>query len=108
MTLIYPRVKPLTLERAEELGADPRRQHLIDQILFASTIEEVNAALLTRHAWLVANPDDIGVLEIGELLAYLEEDLAEPEVPNAVTVAAPPSERRVRDIVDGAGVKPHS
>jgi len=108
MTLIYPRVKPLTLERAEELGADPRRQHVIDQILFASTIEEVNAALLTRHAWLVANPDDIGVLEIGEVLAYLEEDLAGPEEPDSVQTAAATSEQRGRDIVDGAGVKPHS
>lgn len=105
MTLIYPRVKPLTRERAEELGADPRRQRLFDQILSASTPEEVTAATLTHHAWLVANPDDFAALEAGELLAYLEEYFAGTEVSDAVPAAAPTSEQRVRDVVDSAGVK---
>lgn len=108
MTLTYPRVKPLTRERAEELGADPRRQRLFDQILSASTLEEVTAATLAQHAWLVASPDDFAVLEAGELLAYLEEDLAGPEVPDAVSAAAPTSEQHVRDTVNSAGVKPRS
>ena len=94
MTLIYPKVKPLTPERAEELAADPRRQRVVDQILSASTLEEIAAAKLAHHAWLVANPDDVGVLEIGELLAYIEEDLADPEAPEIATTSG---DRRVVD-----------
>jgi len=72
----YPPIQPLSPERARELVADPARQHVLDQIRVATTREQINAAWQAHRAWLVANPDDIGVLEAGEDLAYAEEGLA--------------------------------
>ena len=72
----YPPIQPLTPDRARALVADPARQHLLDQIMAATTREEIDAAWQAHRAWLVANPDDIGVLEAGEDLAYAEEALA--------------------------------
>jgi hypothetical protein len=73
----YPSIQPLSPERARVLVADPARQHVLDQIMAATTREEIEAAWQAHHAWLVANPDDIGVLEAGEDLAYAEEALAD-------------------------------
>jgi hypothetical protein len=55
--------------------ANPARQRLLDQIMAATTREEIDAAWRAQRSWLVANPDDIGVLEAGEDLAHAEEAL---------------------------------
>lgn len=70
-----PRIQPLTPERARALAADPARQRLLDQIAGAATRREIDAAWQAQRAWLMANPDDIGVLEAGEDLAHAEEAL---------------------------------
>jgi len=52
--------------------ADPARKRLLKQIMNAVTREEIDAAWAAQHAWLMANPDDFGVLAAGEDLAYAE------------------------------------
>ncbi len=47
----------------------------MERIIHATTREEIDAARRAQHAWLVENPDDFGVLEAGEDLAYAEEAL---------------------------------
>jgi hypothetical protein len=71
-----PRIQPLTPERARTLATDPARQRLLDLIANATTCEEIDTAWQAQRAWLIANPDDIGVLEAGEDLAHAEESLA--------------------------------
>jgi hypothetical protein len=66
----------LTPERAKVLAGDPARQRLLDQIAGAASRREIDAAWQAQRAWLMANPDDIGVLEAGEDLAHAEEALA--------------------------------
>jgi len=73
-----PRIQPLTPDRSRELAADPDRRRLLDQILHATTRDEIGAARAAQRAWLVANPDDFGMLEAGEDLAYAEEALMTP------------------------------
>jgi hypothetical protein len=46
----------------------------------ATTREQIDAAWQAHRAWLVANPDDIGVLEAGKDLAYAEEALLDSPV----------------------------
>jgi hypothetical protein len=65
----------LTPERARELIANPERRRLLDQMMDATTREEIDVAVEAQRAWLFANPDDVGVLEAGEDLAYAEEAL---------------------------------
>ena len=65
-----PRIQPLTPERSRILGADPAREPLLHQIMYAETHEEIGAAIQAQLAWLRANPDDFGVLQAGEMLAY--------------------------------------
>jgi hypothetical protein len=71
----YPPIQLLSPERARALVADPARRDLLDQIMAATTREQIDAAWQAHRAWLVANPDDIGVLEAGEDLVYAEEAL---------------------------------
>jgi hypothetical protein len=52
------------------LGADPARKPLLDQIMYAATRDEIGAAIQAQLAWLRANPDDFGMLQAGEDLAY--------------------------------------
>ena len=80
----FPRMQPPTLARARVLAADPARRRLFDQMIAASTREEIDSARALQRAWLHANPDDFGVLEAGEALAYAEEALAD----DAVNVSA--------------------
>ena len=70
-----PRIQPLTPERSCVLGADPARKQLLDQIMYAATREEIGAATQAQLAWLRANPDDFGVLQAGEDLAYAFDSL---------------------------------
>ena len=77
--MIWPRLQPLTPERAAQLVKSPARQRLLNQIIHAETREEIDAAQQARYAWLVENPDDFGVLEAGEDLAYAEEALTGEE-----------------------------
>lgn len=79
MTRQYPRIQPLSGERARQLAADPARHRLVEQVLSATTREEFEAARQAQWAWLVANPDDFGVLQAGEVLASVEEALEERE-----------------------------
>jgi hypothetical protein len=69
-------IQRLTLERSRELATDPDRRCLFEQIQHATTRGEIRAARGAQRAWLIANPDDIGMLEAGEDLAYAEETLA--------------------------------
>ena len=73
----WPRIQPLSLERASQLTRDPARHRLLDQLANAMTRDEIVAARSAQRAWLTANPNDFGVLEAGEDLAYAEEALAE-------------------------------
>ena len=57
------------------LRADPTRELLLQQIVAASTHEEIGAAVQAQLAWLKANPDDFGVLQAGEDLMYAFESL---------------------------------
>ena len=68
----WPRIQPLTPERATQLARDPARRRLLDQMDDATTREEIDAARRAQHTWLVANQDDFGVLSAGEILAYAE------------------------------------
>lgn len=79
MSRQYPRTQPLTGERARALTADRDRHRLLEQITSARTRQEIAAARQAQWAWLVANPDDFGVLEAGEDLAHAEEALAARE-----------------------------
>jgi len=76
----FPRMRPPTLARARVLAADPARRRLLDQMIAASTREEIDCARALQREWLIANPDDFGVLEAGEALAYAEEALADNPV----------------------------
>ncbi len=75
MNLRYPPIQRLSIERARKLAADPARRRLLEQLSSAITRDEIDAGRLAQHAWLVANPDDFGVLQAGEDLAYAEEGL---------------------------------
>lgn len=71
----YPPLQPATLARARELAANPDRARLLEMMASAATREQIEQARSSQHAWLVKNPDDFGVLEAGERLAYIEEAL---------------------------------
>lgn len=79
MNARYPPIQRLTLERARALAAHPAREQLLDRILSASTPEAIEAARQEHLAWLIENPDDIGMLEAGETLAYAEETFTEQD-----------------------------
>jgi hypothetical protein len=68
--------------------ANPARQRLLDQIMAATTREEIDAAWRAQRSWLVANPDDIGVLEAGEDLAHAEEALPSQPAPRLPLIPA--------------------
>jgi hypothetical protein len=70
-----PRIQPLTPERSRVLAADPAREQLGEQMKTAETFEEIGAAIQAQLAWLRANPDDFGVLQAGEMLAYAFDSL---------------------------------
>lgn len=74
---IYPRIQPLTAARAQELAANRDRDRLLDQIIHAESREEIEVAKQAQWEWLIQNPDDFGVLNAGECLAYAEEALDE-------------------------------
>ncbi len=84
----YPGAEPLSIERAERLAADPERQRLIEQMLAATTKGEIAVARRAQKAWLMNNPDDFGILEAGETLAYAEEALFGHELPGRSVVRA--------------------
>jgi hypothetical protein len=93
-TPVYPGAAPLTAERAARLAADPHRQRLIEQMLAATTKEEIAAARRGQSAWLDENPDDFGVLEAGEAVSYAEEALSGDEpTGRPVIPASSPSDR---------------
>ena len=75
MTADLPRIQPLTPERSCVLGADPARKQLLDQIMYAAIRDEIGTATQAQLAWLRANPDDFGVLQAGEDLAYAFDSL---------------------------------
>ncbi len=79
---VYPGAEPVDAERAVSLVADPERQRLITRMLTATTEEEITAARRAQEAWLEANPDDFGVLEAGETLAYASDALFGGELPD--------------------------
>ena len=89
MTRSYPPLKPLTPGRAEALLADPARQRVVDLMLSAETLEEIEAAFEAQHAWLVATPDDSGVLEAGEVLSAIRESLL--EAPTSASTSRDPA-----------------
>jgi len=80
-------MQPLSLARARVLAADPDRQRLFELIVAASTRDQILQARALQRSWLIANPDDFGMLDAGERLAYVEEALADDL---AIT---PPTER---------------
>lgn len=76
MSQQYPRLQPLSLARARELAANPARARLLKRLAEAATRGQIEAAWNLQRSWLEENPDDFGVLEAGERLAYAEEALA--------------------------------
>ena len=81
MVHVSPPYRPPTPERTQALLGDPARQRLLDRMLSATSREEIAAAREAQRAWLEANPDDFGVLEAGETLAYAETALLGEELP---------------------------
>jgi len=80
-------MQPLSLARARVLAADPDRQRLFELIVASSTRDQILQARALQRSWLIANPDDFGMLDAGERLAHVEEALADDL---AIT---PPTER---------------
>jgi hypothetical protein len=97
MSETYPPIQPLSPERAEHLAADPARQRLLDQIMSAMTREQIEAGWQAHRAWMAANPDDFGVLEAGEDLAYAEEGLVS-RTDDAASTPGPLTLSRARGI----------
>ena len=60
---------------------DPRREPLINQILSARTLPEVEAAQVALRAWHQRYPDDWGILDGGEQLSHFHDALLEGYVP---------------------------
>jgi hypothetical protein len=85
MGLKYPRIQPLSLARARELVANPDRARVLKHMASAATRDQIDAAWSLQRSWLVDNPDDFGVLEAGERLAYAEEALADRPAVTPVT-----------------------
>lgn len=77
MTELFPRMQRLTLARARILAADPARQQVFEVIVAATTREQIDHARSLQRSWLIENPDDFGMLEAGERLAYAEEALVD-------------------------------
>jgi hypothetical protein len=80
-------MQPLSLARARALAADPARQQLFELIVAASTRDQILRARELQRSWVIANPDDFGMLDAGERLAYVEEALADD------LATAPPTQR---------------
>lgn len=55
------------------------RDELIDQILYAHTSQELDAAEDAALKWLRAHPDDVGVSMACEQLAMMREAVRETE-----------------------------
>lgn len=77
MSQQYPRLQPLSLARARELAANLERIRVLKLMAEAESREQIDAAWELQRSWLVENPDDFGVLEAGERLAYAEEALTD-------------------------------
>lgn len=50
---------------------NPQRQHLIEQVLDATTLSEIDAATTALRDWVAANPDDLGIVDGFEQLALM-------------------------------------
>ena len=55
MSKQFPAIRPLTLERARELASNPARARLFDQIISATTQEQIDSARVAQHAWLMVD-----------------------------------------------------
>lgn len=51
------------------------RQQVIEQVLDAATLEEVEAAISSLDGWMEAHPDDMGMEDGYEQLAIMKEGL---------------------------------
>jgi hypothetical protein len=76
MSQQFPAIRPLSIERSHQLASSPERSRLFDQIVLAVSQEEIDTARAAQQEWLIQNPDDFGMLEAGERLAYAEEALS--------------------------------
>lgn len=76
------RYRPPTPERTQVLLANPARGRLLERIINATTLAQIAAAREAQRQWLLANPDDFGVLEAGKTLAYAETALLGEEMPD--------------------------
>ncbi len=54
---------------------EEQRQVLVNQMLYATTEEEVDAAMRAAHAWLQKHPNDPMILSAGEQLVMMAEGL---------------------------------
>ena len=50
---------------------NPQRQCLIEQVLDATSLPEINAATTALRQWVVAHTDDLGIVDGFEQLALM-------------------------------------
>ena len=50
---------------------NPQRQCLIEQVLDATTLSEINSATTALRQWVAAHPDDLGIIDGFEQLALM-------------------------------------
>lgn len=51
----------------------PGRKQLINQVLSATSLTEVNAAMNALDRWMEQHPDDIGIVDGYEMLENMQE-----------------------------------
>jgi hypothetical protein len=56
----------------------PERQRIIELVLDARTLAEIEAATEELHAWLQLHPEDVGIQEAFESLSLMR-DIAEEQ-----------------------------
>ena len=67
------------------MSETPTREEVARAIVRATSMDELDDARALREAYLVANPDDEDIQEMGELLTQMETVLKPKESHEAVT-----------------------
>lgn len=94
-----------------DLANDPARKRLIAQMFSANTLAEANAAIEAVKQWRREHPEDLGILDGGEILSHVKDyeewKLANPEEwaaqqeaeRRAVAAHQPERDRMLRDVL---------
>ncbi len=87
---------------------DPARERLLDQILGARTLEEIQEARLALRAWKLAHPDDLSIGDSGEMLYMLEDGLRTLAAEEAAMTEEERTRTRARRKVEQMALSPWS